>query len=303
MSNEKKAQLLSTYLEEGKKIVDTALDKFLPGTDNFPETIFKSTRYSVFAGGKRLRPILCMAAADAVGGKRETVLPVACAIELIHTYSLIHDDLPVMDDDDYRRGQLTNHKVFGEGIAVLAGDALLTEAFHLMSSREFIHQVTSDRLVTVINEVSKAAGFCGMVGGQVVDLESEGKDVDKETLHYIHVHKTEALITVSLRAGALLSDATEKDLHALTEYGKKIGLAFQIADDILDIESSRDVLGKDIGSDQERQKMTYPALFGLESSRQKAFKLVKGALADIQHFDERAWPLREIATFMVERKS
>ncbi len=294
---------LEKYFKKRKKIVDDALEKYLPGTDNFPSTIFESTRYSVFAGGKRLRPILCMASAEAVGGDIETVLPVACAIELIHTYSLIHDDLPVMDDDDYRRGQLTNHKVFGEGIAVLAGDALLTEAFHLMSSRNLMENVSSDRLVTVINEISKASGFFGMVGGQVADLESEGKDVDEKALHYIHTHKTEALITASIRAGAVLAGGNEKDIHALSEYGRKIGLAFQIADDILDIESTREVLGKDIGSDKERRKVTWPALFGLEPSREKAFELIGGALTDIQHFDEKALPLSKIARFIVERKS
>jgi geranylgeranyl diphosphate synthase type II len=294
---------LETYLKEGKRIVDEALERYLPGRENFPPTIFESVRYSVFAGGKRLRPILCMASAEAVGGVGRMVLPVACAIEMIHTYSLIHDDLPAMDDDDYRRGTLTNHKVFGEGIAILAGDALLTEAFHLMSAVDRMKGVPADRLVTVINEVAEAAGFFGMIGGQVADLESEGKVVEKETLHYIHVHKTEAMITVPIRAGAILSGAREEDLTALTEYGKKIGLAFQIADDILDIESSRDVLGKDTGSDEERKKVTYPALLGLEPSRKKAFELVQGALADIQYFDGKADPLRSIAQFIVERKS
>lgn len=294
---------LETYLKERKKIVDEALERYLPGKDNYPSTIFESVRYSVFASGKRLRPVLCMASAEAVGGDIETVLPVACAIELIHTYSLIHDDLPVMDDDDYRRGQLANHKVFGEGIAVLAGDALLTEAFHLMSSKDLMKNTGSDRLVTVINEISKASGFFGMVGGQVADLESEGKDVDEKALHYIHTHKTEALVTVSIRAGAMLAGGNEKDIHALSEYGRKIGLAFQIADDILDIESTREVLGKDTGSDEERGKVTWPALFGLEPSREKAFELVASALSDIQHFDEKALPLRKIARFIVERKS
>ena len=293
---------LDTYLKERKKIVDEALERYLPGKDNFSPTIFESVRYSIFAGGKRLRPILCMASAEAVGGDIQTVLPVACAIEMIHTYSLIHDDLPAMDDDDYRRGQLTNHKVFGEGIAVLAGDALLTEAFHLMSKRDLPGNVNSDSLLAVINEISKAAGFFGMVGGQVADLKSEGKEVDEKTLHYIHVHKTEALITVSIRAGAILAGASEKELQVLSEYGRKIGLAFQIADDILDIESTREVLGKDIGSDEERKKVTYPALLGLEPSRGKAFELIDGALSDIQDFDKKALPLRDIAKFIVERK-
>lgn len=294
---------LETYLRERKARIDQALDGYLPDADTYPSAIFESTRYSVFAGGKRLRPILCVAAAEAVGGQEETVLPVACAIELIHTYSLIHDDLPAMDDDDFRRGRPTNHKVYGEGIAILAGDALLTEAFYLMSRSDLMTEVDTDRRLTVINEVSRAAGSFGMIGGQVADLQSEGAEVDEKTLHYIHVHKTETLITVSLRAGALLANAGNDELNALTEYGRKIGLAFQIADDILDIESTREVLGKDIGSDQDRRKMTYPALFGIEQSRSKAVELVSGALTDLERFDERAWPLREIAAFIVERKS
>ncbi len=294
---------LETYLRERKARIDQALDGYLPDADTYPSAIFESTRYSVFAGGKRLRPILCVAAAEAVGGQEETVLPVACAIELIHTYSLIHDDLPAMDDDDFRRGRPTNHKVYGEGIAILAGDALLTEAFYLMSRSDLMTEVDTDRRLTVINEVSRAAGSFGMIGGQVADLQSEGAEVDEKTLHYIHVHKTEALITVSLMAGALLANAGNDELNALTEYGRKIGLAFQIADDILDIESTREVLGKDIGSDQDRRKMTYPALFGIEQSRNKAVELVSGALTDLERFDERAWPLREIAAFIVERKS
>jgi geranylgeranyl diphosphate synthase type II len=294
---------LDDYLKERKAIVDEALDQFLPGPDQFPPTIFESVRYSVFAGGKRLRPILCMAAADAVGGQGHDVVPAACSLEMVHTYSLIHDDLPAMDDDDYRRGMLTNHKVFGEGMAVLAGDALLTEAFQLLSRPDIMQQMSAARRLQVINEIAYAIGFFGMVGGQVVDLDSEGKDVEFETLQYIHTHKTEALISVSLRAGALLAGAEGEELRALSGYGKKIGLAFQIADDILDIESSLEVLGKDTGSDEDRKKVTYPALVGLEPSRKKAVELVEGALLDLQYFDEKAEPLREIAKFIVERES
>ena len=293
---------LDDYLKTRKKIVDNALDRYLPGEDNYPSVIFKSVRYSIFAGGKRIRPILCMASAEAVGGNVETVLPVACALELIHTYSLIHDDLPVMDDDDYRRGKLTNHKVFGEDIAVLAGDALLTEAFHLMSKREFTNKISPDRLLTVINDISKAAGFLGMVGGQVVDIESEGKEIDEETLDYIHTHKTGAMVIASTRAGAIISGASEDELSALSDYGRHIGLAFQIMDDILDIEGDQDVLGKDIGSDESRGKVTFPALFGLEASREKARELVDDALSDIAQFDSRAEPLRMIARYIIERK-
>ena len=294
---------LNDYLQERKTIVDEALEQFLPSPDHYPPTIFESVRYSVFAGGKRLRPILCMAAADTVGGQGRDVVAAACALEMVHTYSLIHDDLPAMDDDDYRRGMLTNHKVFGEGMAVLAGDALLTEAFQLLSRQDIMRHVSATRRLQVINEIAYAIGFFGMVGGQVVDLDSEGKDVEFGTLQYIHSHKTEALISVSLRVGALLAGSDNEELSALSGYGKKIGLAFQIADDILDIESSLEVLGKDTGSDEDRKKATYPALIGLESSRTKAVELVEGALLDLQYFDHKAEPLRGIAKFIVERET
>ncbi len=293
---------LDEYLGAGKKIVDNALDRYLPGEDNYPSVIFKSVRYSIFAGGKRIRPILCMASAETVGGNVETVLPVACALELIHTYSLIHDDLPVMDDDDYRRGRLTNHKVFGEDIAVLTGDALLTEAFHLMSKKEFVGGIPSDKLLAVINNVSEAAGFFGMVGGQVVDVKSEGKEIDEETLDYIHTHKTGAMIIASVRAGAIISGAGENDLNALSDYGRHTGLAFQIVDDILDVEGDSEVMGKDAGSDGSRGKVTFPAIYGLEASRKRACELVDKALSDIACFDSRADPLRMIARYIVERK-
>ncbi|MBN2570318.1 MAG: polyprenyl synthetase family protein [Deltaproteobacteria bacterium] len=298
-----KPLLLKEYLHERKKIVDDALDLFLPGEDSFPSLIFRSMRYSVFAGGKRLRPILCMAAAEAVGGDIQSVLPVACAIELIHTYSLIHDDLPSMDDDDFRRGMSTNHKVFGEGIAILAGDALLTEAFHLMSCGVMRDRVSPEALIATISEVSVASGFDGMIGGQVVDLDSEGKDAGMETLHYIHSHKTEALLTVSIRAGALLSGASKTDMDALSAYGKGIGLAFQITDDILDIEGDSETLGKVTGSDEAHKKVTFPALLGLDASRKKGRESINEALSSIAHFDDRADPLRMIAKFIIERKS
>lgn len=294
---------LDDYLKARKKIVDEALDRYLPGEDTFPSSIFKSVRYSVFAGGKRIRPILCMGSAEAVGGNIEEVLPVACALELIHTYSLIHDDLPVMDDDDYRRGKLTNHKVFGEDIAILAGDALLTEAFRLMSKKEFAGKTPPDRLLSVISDISEAAGFLGMVGGQIVDIQSEGKKVGEETLNYIHTHKTGAMITTSIRAGAIISGAGNNEIDALSDYGRHIGLAFQIADDILDVEGNQETLGKDIGSDRKRGKVTFPAIFGMEKSRRKARDLVNKALADIAQFDSRAEPLRMIATYIIERSS
>jgi len=293
---------LKMYLEARKKIIDEALDRYLPGEDRYPPDIFKAVRYSLFAGGKRIRPILCLAAAEAVGGEIDPVLPVACALELIHTYSLIHDDLPAMDDDDYRRGRLTSHKVFGEGVAVLAGDALLTEAFRLMSERELLKDTPPETLLDVIREIAVAAGYFGMVGGQVVDLQSEGQAVGPDTLQYIHTHKTGAMIIVSVRAGALLSGAGEADVDALSLYGRHVGLAFQIADDILNVEGDRKMMGKGTGSDAERGKITYPALMGLDASREKARELVADALSAISRFDDRALPLRMIASYITERK-
>jgi len=294
---------LSAYLEAKKKIIDEALERYLPGEDNYPPVIFKAVRYSLFAGGKRMRPILCMASAEAVGGNVESILPVACSLELIHTYSLIHDDLPAIDDDDYRRGRLTSHKVFGEDIAILAGDALLTEAFRLMSERTLMDKIPPEKLLAVIHDVAEAAGYFGMVGGQVVDVQSEGKEVDSEVLNYIHTRKTGAMITVAVKAGALLSNAGEVELNALISYGRHVGLAFQIADDILNVEGDKVLLGKGTGSDAKRGKVTYPALMGLDASRKKATDLVESALSAIKNFDHRAEPLRMIAGYIVERRS
>jgi len=294
---------LSAYLEAKKKIIDEALERYLPGEDNYPPVIFKAVRYSVFAGGKRIRPILCLASAETVGSNCEAVLPVACALELIHTYSLIHDDLPAIDDDDYRRGRLTSHKVFGEDIAILAGDALLTEAFRLMSDTSLMEKIPPEKLLFVIRDIAEAAGYFGMVGGQVVDVQSEGKDVDSEVLNYIHTRKTGAMITAAVKAGAILSNAGEVELNALISYGRHIGLAFQIADDILNVEGDQVLLGKGTGSDAKRGKVTYPSLMGLEASRKRAVELVKSALSALKNFDQRAEPLRMIAGYIVERRS
>ncbi|MBI3030899.1 MAG: polyprenyl synthetase family protein [Candidatus Rokubacteria bacterium] len=251
-------------------------------------------RYSVFAGGKRLRPILVIAGAEAVGGKMERVLPAACALELIHTYSLIHDDLPAMDDDDYRRGRLTNHKVYGEAIAILAGDALLTLAFGLLAEHASLD---------VVREVAAAAGTFGMIGGQVVDIQSEGKSVDAETLEYIHRHKTAALIRASLVSGAMLSAASAPALTAIREAGTHLGLAFQIVDDILDVEGSLEELGKTAGSDRRKKKVTYPEQFGLEASRLKAKSLIEDAKAALQPLGDCAEPIRALADFIFQRRS
>ncbi len=295
---------LKQYLKDRCKLVDDALEKLLPGEDELPVSLHKSMRYSVFAGGKRIRPILMLAACESVGGDIALAMPAACAMEMIHTYSLIHDDLPAMDDDDFRRGNPTNHKVFGEAVAILAGDALLTQAFIAMSSPACAAKVPPAALVAVINEIGHCAGSYGMVGGQVVDMESEGKpDIDLPTVQYIHTHKTGALIKASVKSGALLGAADEKALAALTRYGEAVGLAFQIADDILDIEGTTEQIGKDAGSDEARGKATYPALVGLPESKKRAAELVEMALESLAGFDEKAEPLREIARYIVARKS
>ncbi|MBI2154585.1 MAG: polyprenyl synthetase family protein [Candidatus Rokubacteria bacterium] len=257
-------------------------------------------RYSVFAGGKRLRPILVIAGAEAVrgrveeGGTLNRILPTACALELIHTYSLVHDDLPAMDDDDYRRGRLTNHKVFGEAIAILAGDALLTLAFGLLAEHASLE---------VVKEVARAAGTFGMIGGQVVDIQSEGKSVDAETLEYIHRHKTAALIRASLVSGAMLAGASPAIFKVIGEAGTHLGLAFQIVDDILDVEGSLEELGKTAGSDRRKKKVTYPEHFGLETSRIKAKSLIEDAKAALRPLGPRAEPIRALADFIFQRRS
>ena len=226
---------LKSYLNEKRNIVDSALKKYLPRSQDHASEVVDAMRYSLFAGGKRLRPILCIAAAEAVGGFADEVIPVACALELIHTYSLIHDDLPVMDDDDMRRGKPTNHKVYGEAMALLAGDGLLTEAFYLLSAEDVTKRLSPERLLRVASLISRSAGYRGMVGGQVVDIQSEGKEVDFSIVEFIHTHKTAALINASVSSGAILGGGNDTQLDAMTSYGKKIGLAFQISDDILDI--------------------------------------------------------------------
>jgi len=295
---------LKKYLKERCTLVDEALDRYLPPADELPQSIHKSMRYSVFAGGKRVRPILLLAACDAVGGDIGNAMPAACAMEMIHTYSLIHDDLPAMDDDDFRRGNPTNHKVFGEAIAILAGDALLTEAFILLSNPDYMANKAAARLLPVVHEISRCAGSRGMVGGQVVDMESEGKpDIDLATVQYIHTRKTGALIKASVKAGAILGGADGARLDAVTRYGETIGLAFQIADDILDIEGTTEEIGKDAGSDEARGKATYPAVMGIAEAKRRAAELAEMALDALSVFDEKADPLREIARYVVYRKS
>ena len=293
---------VQSYMAERARAVDAALARYLPSESDPPETLHKAMRYSVFAGGKRLRPVFVIAGAEAVGGRMDTVMETACAVEMIHTYSLIHDDLPAMDNDDFRRGVPTNHKVFGEAIAILAGDALLTLAFRLLADN-FAAGSDAHALRNILIEVADAAGSAGMVGGQVADIESEGKRVGAETVDYIHTHKTAALIRASIRAGAMLAEATPSQLVALGLAGGNLGLAFQIMDDILDVTATSEELGKTAGKDQAQQKATYPAVHGLEVSRIHAKALVSEAHAALQSFGPRAEPLRALGTFIVERKA
>jgi len=293
---------LDGYLKERRALVDAALERFLPGEDTPPPTVHRAMRYSVMAGGKRLRPILVIAGAEAVGATPATVMPTACALELIHTYSLIHDDLPAMDDDDYRRGRLTNHKVFGDAMAILAGDALLTFAFELVAENAAL--VPDPRVICdVVAEIADAAGTGGMVAGQVVDIESEGKTITPETLEFIHTRKTAALIRASLSVGARLGGGDAAALAAIADAGQSLGLAFQIVDDILDVEGSLEALGKTAGSDERKHKATYPALHGIEASRREARRLIERTKSRLGVFGARSAPLCALADFVVERKN
>jgi geranylgeranyl diphosphate synthase type II len=293
---------LKAYLQDRRKIVEEALQRYLPGEDNIPADIYKAVRYSVFSGGKRIRPILCLAAVEAVGGDMAPAMPVACALELIHTYSLIHDDLPAMDNDDFRRGKPTCHKVFGEDIAILAGDALLTEAFVLLSRAEKV-RLPAERRLAVIQEIAQAAGISGMVGGQTLDVVSGESVPDENTLNEIHRRKTGALIVAAVKTGAIVSNAREDKIQALAKYGINVGLAFQIADDILNVEGDRELMGKEIGSDAIHDKLTYPSLLGLNLAKEKLAKYIDAAIASLSDFDERARPLLVIARYIMERKS
>jgi geranylgeranyl diphosphate synthase type II len=296
---------LKVYLQQQATHVDKALDKYLPNEDRLPQQLHKAMRYSIFAGGKRIRPVLMLAACDAVGGQSEKALRAACAMEMIHTYSLIHDDLPAMDDDDMRRGRPTSHKVFGEATAILAGDALLTEAFTLLTEPLTDFEVAPAIQLRITNIIAKAAGSAGMVGGQIVDMESEGAErgIDLPTLEYIHTHKTGALIKAAIESGALFGEADRQKFKALSRYGELAGLAFQIADDILDVEGDQSALGKEVGSDEARGKATYVSLLGLAEAKNRADELRDMALQTLDGFDAKAEPLRQIVNFIVARKS
>ena len=289
---------LQQFLATRTKTVNAALDKFLPNDKTRPATIHKAMRYSLFAGGKRMRPALCLAAAAACGGREADALPLACAVECIHTYSLIHDDLPAMDNDDFRRGKPTNHKVFGEGIAVLAGDALLTQAFEIAAQAKgwprYPHQ-------TIVLEIAKAAGSLQLVAGQVADLEGEGKKLSVDELRYIHKRKTSALLCCSVRLGGMSANCTAAQLKALTDFGYHVGLAFQVIDDILDVTQTSEQLGKTAGKDVAEQKATYPAIVGLEKSRKIAAQLTAKAFAALKVFKGRAVALEALAEFLLKR--
>lgn len=289
---------LIAYLKERQKLCEAALDRAIPV--RYPEKIYEAMRYSLLAGGKRLRPVLCLATSEMTGGTIEMAMPTACAVEMIHTMSLIHDDLPAMDNDDYRRGKLTNHKVYGDDVAILAGDGLLAYAFEHVAT--YTRDVPLERVLQVIARLGRATGAAGLVGGQVVDLESEGKtDTSLETLNFIHNHKTAALLEACVVCGGILAGAGCEDLQRLSRYSQNIGLAFQIVDDILDITATQEQLGKTAGKDQRAQKVTYPSLWGLEESRAKAQSLIDAACAELEPFGELALPLKAIAHFITSR--
>ena len=289
---------LEEYLATRTAGVNRALDRFLPPASAKPATIHRAMRYSLFAGGKRIRPALCLAAAAACGGDEADALPLACAVECIHTYSLIHDDLPAMDNDDYRRGKLTNHKVFGEGIAVLAGDALLTQAFEIAAKCKGWPRYSHQRIIL---ELAQAAGSLQLIAGQVADLEGEGNKISARHLRYIHERKTSALLCCSVRLGGMSANCAPAQLKALTEFGYNVGLAFQVIDDILDVTQTSEKLGKTAGKDTKAQKATYPAIIGLERSRRIAERLTQRAFNSLKAFRGKAVALEALAGFLLRR--
>jgi geranylgeranyl diphosphate synthase, type II len=297
-STKNKSFDLSSFVEAATESVNKVLNAYLPPATAKPATIHKAMRYSLFAGGKRMRPALCLAAAQACGGDAKAAMPLACAVECIHTYSLVHDDLPAMDNDDYRRGKLTNHKVFGEGIAVLAGDALLTQAFEIAAQSAGWPRYPHNALIM---ELARAAGSLQLIAGQVADLEAEGKRISASQLRYIHERKTSALLCCSVRLGGMSANCTAAQLKALTEFGYHVGLAFQVIDDILDVTQSSEKLGKTAGKDTKAQKATYPSIVGLEKSRRIAERLTARAYESLEVFRGRAQALEALAKYLLER--
>jgi geranylgeranyl diphosphate synthase type II len=290
---------MKAYLAERQKKIDRALDRYLPKEKAKPQTIHKAMRYSLFAGGKRLRPILCLAAAEACDGRIDNALPLACAMECIHTYSLIHDDLPSMDNDDFRRGRPTCHKVFGDGIAILAGDALLTIAFEIVARAKISRRYN---MSTLLREVAVAAGSQRLIAGQVADLEAEGRRVNRAQLRYIHENKTAAILTTTVRLGAMSANANPKQLAAITKFGRALGLAFQVIDDILDVTQTSEKLGKSAGKDIAAHKATYPAVIGLEKSRAEAKRLTRQAHGALSILGTKAETLHALANYLLERE-
>lgn len=281
--------------------IERSLDEYMKVSKTPEKNIYEAMRYSVMAGGKRLRPVLALAVCDMLGGSREEVLPFACAIEMIHTYSLIHDDLPAMDNDDFRRGRPTNHKVFGEAMAVLAGDALLNKAFEMMLKHTITINRDLKKMTDAMHVIAEASGTSGMIGGQVVDIEQEGRSVSPDILEYMHLCKTGALIKAPLLSAAILSGATEKQFEDIKLYGEKIGLAFQVKDDILDVEGNSELMGKSTGSDSVNEKSTFVTLYGMENAREKLSTLVDEAIKSLEVFGERSWFLKEIAEYIQYR--
>ena len=290
--------VFDSYLRESTEAVNDALDRFLPKAKTKPSTIHTAMRYSLFAGGKRLRPALCLAATEACGGNQKEALPFACAVECIHTYSLVHDDLPAMDNDDFRRGKPTNHKVYGEGIAILAGDGLLTQAFEILvqgkATKRYSHQ-------TMVLELARASGSLQLIAGQVADLEGEGKKIPLSELQYIHERKTSALLRCAVRLGGMSANCTDAQLKALSNFGYYVGLAFQVIDDILDVTQTTEQLGKTAGKDITAQKATYPAILGLDKSREIAAGLTKKAFKSLEPFKGKAFALEALARYLLER--
>jgi geranylgeranyl diphosphate synthase type II len=291
---------IKTYLVSRQKLIERALDRYLPKANTRPATLHRAMRYSLFAGGKRLRPILCLAAAQACGGKIGSALSLACAVECIHTYSLVHDDLPSMDNDDFRRGRPTCHKIFGDGVAILAGDALLTIAFEIVSSAKPTSRYDTSKL---LREIAVAAGSQKLIAGQVADLEAEGRNVKRDQLQFIHQNKTAAILKSSVRLGAMSANADARKLSAVSRFGQRLGLAFQIIDDILDVTQTSEILGKSAGKDAAAKKATYPAVIGLEKSRAEARRLTRQAHNTLSVFSNRdAEPLHALANYLLERE-
>jgi len=294
---------IQRYLERQQEKIDRFLDQTVPDSQALPKILYESMRYSLLGGGKRIRPILTLAAAEAVGSQDDNILPFAAALEFIHTYSLVHDDLPAMDNDDFRRGRSTNHKAFGEGMAILAGDALLTMAFELCSNPTLKDCVPQDRQVQIIHELAVGSGHGGMVGGQVLDIQAENQDIDLVSLQTIHNFKTGRLIRAAVRIGGIFGGSTSSQLDSLTGYSEDIGLAFQIADDVLNMTGTREELGKDAGTDAKRGKKTYPTFYGVEGARELAEQCIRRAIKRLDEFAQKADPLRGLAEYIISRRN